>query len=111
LALLAGCDQLFGFQTVPAHDGGLVDGALDAPPADAPAGMVCAGSLLRHCEPTQTIMGKALTITSAGALRIDTDAAEGMGCDRVLSQTGGPDVCALVYDTVTIDGVISAVGS
>jgi hypothetical protein len=111
LALLAGCDSLFGFQTVPAHDGGLVDAALDAPPDDAPPGMTCAGSLLRHCEPTQTIMGKTLTIAGGAAQLIDTDAAEGMGCDRVLSQAGGPEVCALVYDVVTIDGTVTAVGS
>src|SRR5439155_16339364 len=63
LLLLAGCDTLFGLQTVP-RDGAAIDAPRDAPPPDAPPGMTCAGSLLRHCEPTATIAGVTLVIGS-----------------------------------------------
>src|SRR5262245_1292749 len=111
---LGGCDKLLSLQTVS-------PGQADAQPADAvPDGMVDAGHVTNPDGPTIVCAGTLYFKTCAslagmsgkayvGNSQIST-AVGSADCTKTQSQTGGPDVCVVLANSITISGTLEVIG-
>lgn len=95
-----GCNQLLGIDDLTRIDGG--GGAVDAAPIDSfdsPPAMTCAMLIApAKCFPSATGMG---AVTIVGAVNTSAGAGGDSRCVSVLLSTG-PELCAIIGDTIAV---------
>jgi hypothetical protein len=112
VALLAGCDQLFGFETVAARDAAPFDtvDAIDAPTTDA--GQACIGGYYFQVCYFAGDVTNALTVVPASPTTIDT--SQDPQCQQLRAGnegTGEPEACIVIANGIDVSGTLRAIGT
>jgi hypothetical protein len=102
-ALLAsGCNSLLGIDDLHLVDAGSGDTVHPDVPVDQPPGAFCYGTYLSACFATEP--------TGAVTLSGTVDTATDSRC-TVITQAGGPDVCAIAGQTISVTADTTVVGA
>lgn len=103
VALTSGCDAAFSLIPV---DPPAIDASIDAPPTTGCFGNYGAGNagLYSQCIEESP---RTTWVPPNGELITETDAS----CDVVFNQTGGPSVCVIIAQNITLGGTLAARGA